>query len=265
MSAFTEANRQAFNDLSATYNAKAWQHNLSQQVSDALQHRRDWLGVRWAKGDDGRDVSLLDYACGTGAITKALGPYVTTIRGVDISEKMVELYNEAARSSGLEPERANAVVGDLLAETIPEQLSGPDYEQFDVAVIGLGFHHFEDPALAIKHFLPFKSEAQQEPKDGEHPPHGAGAPDMTHTIKHNGFTRSRMEKLYEQGGLEDFGWYVDPKPVLMEMKTGTKERTLFIAKGRRAPTAWGKLRNWFFSVQLQTAGQMSPRPDTRYS
>ncbi|KAK3109289.1 hypothetical protein LTR53_017613, partial [Teratosphaeriaceae sp. CCFEE 6253] len=221
MSAFTEANRRAFNDLSATYNAKAWQHNLSQQVSDALQHRRDWLGVRWAKGDDGRDVSLLDYACGTGAITKALGPYVTTIRGVDISENMVDLYNEAARSSGLEPERANAVVGNLLAETIPEQLSGPDYEQFDVAVIGLGFHHFEDPALAIKRlterlkpatgvlviidFLPFKSEAQQEPKEGEHHPHGAGAPDMTHTIKHNGFTRSRMEKLYEQGGLEDFG------------------------------------------------------------
>ncbi|KAK1069570.1 hypothetical protein LTR33_010872 [Friedmanniomyces endolithicus] len=115
MSAFTEANRKAFNDLSATYNTKPWQHKISQQVSDALQQRRDWLGVAWTQPDNdddkSRDVRLLDYACGTGAITKALGPSVTTIRGIDISESMVAKYNEAALSSGLTTEQAHAVAG----------------------------------------------------------------------------------------------------------------------------------------------------------
>ncbi|TKA56327.1 hypothetical protein B0A55_11675 [Friedmanniomyces simplex] len=280
MSAFTEANRKAFNDLSASYNSKPWQHKLSQQVSDALQQRRDWLGVRWTKADDGgRDVRLLDYACGTGAITKALGPYVTTIRGIDISDSMVEKYNEASQSSGLKPEQGSAVVGDLLSEQVSPQLSGPEYQLFDIAVIGLGFHHFEDPALAIKRlterlkpetgvlviidFLPFSDKLAREREQRQQDP-SADFPDMSHTIKHSGFTREQMQKLYEDGGLEDFGWHVLPDLAVMELKGGTKERTIFIAKGRRSPTGWGKLRNWFGSMQAQMAGQLSLEPDGRY-
>ncbi|KAK4892711.1 hypothetical protein LTR17_027015 [Elasticomyces elasticus] len=281
MSAFTEANRKAFNDLSATYNSKPWQHKLSAQVSDALQQNRDWLGVRWSKPDDGgRDVRLLDYACGTGSITKALGPYVSTIRGVDISESMVEKYNEAAQSSGLTSEQANAVVGNLLSDEVSQQLSGPEYQLFDVAVVGLGFHHFEDPATAIKRltdrlkpetgvlviidFVPFDDELARERK--EHAPHpGGDFPDMSHTIKHSGFTRQDMLKLYEEGGLEDFGWHVLPEPAVMELKNGTRERTIFIARGRRSPSAWGKLRNWFGSMQQSMGGQLALRPDSQYT
>jgi GH25 family lysozyme M1 (1,4-beta-N-acetylmuramidase) len=38
------------------------------------------------------------------ALTKTyqtLAPYVTTIRGIDVSDGMVEKYNEAARKQGL--------------------------------------------------------------------------------------------------------------------------------------------------------------------
>ena len=142
-------------DLASTYNSKAYQVKISQQVSDALQTRKTWLGAQWTTPEEQqqqspREVRLLDYACGTGAVTKALGSYVTTIRGIDISENMVKHYNEAARSSGLAPEQAHAVVGDLLGATVPSELSGPDFYDFDVAAIGLGFHHFENPPLAVK-------------------------------------------------------------------------------------------------------------------
>ena len=64
---------------------------------------------------------------------------------------MVTHYNEAARSSGLTTEQAHAVVGDLICPEEPAaELSGPEFYNFDVAAIGLGFHHFEDPPLAVK-------------------------------------------------------------------------------------------------------------------
>ncbi|EMC94834.1 hypothetical protein BAUCODRAFT_563881 [Baudoinia panamericana UAMH 10762] len=250
MSAFREANRKAFNDLSATYNAKPWQHKLSQQVSDALQARRDWLGIQWAQSNNkyDRDVKLLDYACGTGAITRALGPYVTTIRGIDISEKMVEEYNKAAQSSGLSTEQARAVVGDLVAETVPSHLIGDDYQDFDIAIIGLGFHHFENPPLAVHRlaerlkpgegvlviidFLPFSHERKVEQQYREQNP-GADFPEMSHTIKHDGFTEQDMRRMFGDAGLTDFGFEIEVEPAVMELKSGTRERKIFIAKGRR--------------------------------
>lgn len=63
---------------------------------------------------------------------------MSTIRGIDISDNMVKLYNEAARSSGLSVEQANAVVGDLLGAEVPAELSGSEWYGFDVAAIGLG-------------------------------------------------------------------------------------------------------------------------------
>ncbi|KAK0833269.1 hypothetical protein LTR03_014929 [Friedmanniomyces endolithicus] len=284
MSAFTEANRKAFNDLSATYNSKPWQHKISQQVSDALQQRREWLGVPWIQPNDdddkSRDVRLLDYACGTGAITKALGPSVTTIRGIDISESMVEKYNEAALSSGLTTEQAHAVAGDLFAEKVSPQLSGPEFQLFDIAVIGLGFHHFEDPALAIKRlaerlkpetgvlvivdFLPFADEVAREHQhqhqhqhshENAHSAGEGGASEMAHTIKHTGFTREGMEKLFADGGLEGFGGSVLDEPAVMEMESGRKERKVFVARGRRSATAWGKLRGWFGGLQEVMGGR----------
>lgn len=251
-----------YSDLASTYNSKPWQVKISQQVADALQQRRDWLGADWVdkQHESGnQNVKLLDYACGTGAVTRALGSYVNTIRGIDISENMVSHFNEAARSSGLSAEQANAVVGDLLGATVSPQLQTSEYYDFDVAAIGLGFHHFEDPPQAVRRlaerlkpgtgvliivdFLPFDHMA-----------------DMQSTIKHNGFTANGIKRLLEAAGLEDFGFEVVPEPVVMELKDGPKKRTLFVAKGRRTPTAWGKLTRWVNGVQDAVGMQMTPKP-----
>lgn len=181
---------------------------------------------------------------------------------------MVKLYNEAAQSSGLTVEQANAVVGDLFAVNVPPELNTPEFHDFDVAVIGLGFHHFEDPILALRRltervkpgtgvvvivdFLPFEH--------GDQHAHGSGGMgEMQRTIKHAGFTSDGMKRLFVNSGLEDFKFDVLPEPAVMELKDGVKKRTIFIAKGRRQPTAWGKFVNWMGSMQDYMGPQLGPR------
>lgn len=191
---------------------------------------------------DSSPVKLLDYACGTGAITKALGPYVNSVRGIDISENMVAQYNAAARASGLTQQQVYAVVGDLCAQAgVPEPLLAPTYYNFDIAAICLGFHHFESPPLAVRRlverlkpgsgvlliidFLPSKLDTQQHGQHGQH----------AHAVTTTGFTREEMRKLYADAGVTvDFGFDVLPEPAVIGDGEGAPRRQLFIAKGRRA-------------------------------
>jgi predicted TPR repeat methyltransferase len=61
----------------------------------------------------------------TGQVSRALGPYVAQLVGVDISPRMVEVYNARANAQGLEPHEMRAV--DSLAQL--------QQQQFDVAVV----------------------------------------------------------------------------------------------------------------------------------
>jgi SAM-dependent methyltransferase len=63
---------------------------------------------------------------------------------------MVSVYNRNAHNQGLAPDFMAATVGNLLdpAEPSPTQFSSPEWFNFDLAIVGLGFHHFEDPTLA---------------------------------------------------------------------------------------------------------------------
>ena len=198
---------------------------------------------------------------------------------------MVKHYNEAARSSGLTTEQAHAVVGDLLGATVPSDLSGPDLYNFDVAAIGLGFHHFEDPPLAVKRlaerlkaetgvliivdFLPFEHNSHSHSHGHGHS-HGQAQeqgqrkpvlPSMQQTIKHNGFTSQGIQRLFEEAGLEDFAFDILPEPAIFDFEEGRKERTIFIAKGKKSPTLWSKLKNWVAGSLDSIGGQVTLQAD----
>lgn len=248
------------------YDSKPWMRTISQQIGAALQERKEWAGVKWYRPGEigGREVKMLDYACGTGCITKALGPWVTRIIGIDVSENMVKKYNEEAESAGLKPEQVSAVVGDLLADEVPEYLKTPDYYEFDIAVVGLGFHHFENPLVAIQRlterlksdtgvlmiidFLPFDTNEHGE----------AGK-----TIKYGGFTKDNLETLHKIARLQKFSFSVVDDPAVMELHEGTVKRKLFISRARREATAWGRFANWLHGMQLEAGSQawtqMNPR------
>ncbi|KAH9989748.1 hypothetical protein BJV77DRAFT_1015731, partial [Russula vinacea] len=67
-------------------------------------------------------TSVLDYACGSGQVSRALAP-----------PRMVEVYNTRANTQGLEPHEMRAV--NSLAELHHEQ-------RFDLAVCSMAYHHF---------------------------------------------------------------------------------------------------------------------------
>ena len=193
---------------------------------------------------------------------------------------MVKLYNEAAASSGLTTEQAHAVVGDLLVPSVDDPaLNGSEWYEFDVAAIGLGFHHFEHPELAIKQlaarlkaqtgvliiidFLPFDHH-----KSNHHDTSGNNSgsfPEMAHTIKHNGFTGDQMRDMYTAAGFEDFDIVALKQPARMELSSGTVERTLFIAKGRKGATVMQRLSNWIGGLQDWASWQADRKDHQRWN
>ncbi|KAH9905344.1 S-adenosyl-L-methionine-dependent methyltransferase [Xylariomycetidae sp. FL2044] len=185
------------------------------------------------KGKDSeREVRLLDYACGTGMMTRTLAPWTTQCVGIDISANMVAVYNARARNQGIPPSEMHAVVGDLAVanDPHPAHLSGPEFSGFDIAVVGGGFHHFDDPELAavrlverlrvggvllIWDFLPHShshdhhhhgdsgkeesGEKAEEKGEGEGEGEGGRAGVRT-TVQHHGFTAERIQRIFEAAG-----------------------------------------------------------------
>jgi SAM-dependent methyltransferase len=123
---------------------------VNAQVATELRSLLPWIGIPFADTNttntNATEVRLLDYACGTGLMTRTFGPYVTRTLGIDISPNMISTYVSRARDAGLGPETVDAVVADLFdkAEPSPASLAGNEWWDFDLATVGFGFHHFED-------------------------------------------------------------------------------------------------------------------------
>lgn len=72
--------------------------------------------------------------------------------GVDLTEGMVKEYNTSARNQGIPETEMVAVQGNLIDANKPNppELAEKQFYNFDIAAVGLGFHHFDDPGLAAK-------------------------------------------------------------------------------------------------------------------
>ncbi|KAK1671943.1 S-adenosyl-L-methionine-dependent methyltransferase [Colletotrichum godetiae] len=223
------ANKAYFNKLAAEYDAKYEKTIL--QLEKEIRKRKDFIGADWVVDDDdddddedednesetaaqaaaasGRSVRLLDYACGTGLISRALAQFTTHCVGIDISENMVAAYNARAENQGLTTDEMHAYQGNLTDPSDPSPAAfasdggndGGRFRDFDVAGVGLGFHHFEDPDLSARRlverlrpggvfiildFLPHEKMDHALP--------------AAHTVMHHGFSEERMRSIFEQAG-----------------------------------------------------------------
>lgn len=118
----------------------------------------------------------------------------------------------------------------------PAALSGPEFFNFDVAGVGLGFHHFEDTTLAatrltqrlktggtlfILDFLP------HAPLDQSH--------DFKHSVAHLGFNEDNVKDMFTKAGAgKDFGFKRLDTIFKMERNGKTIERECFLARGTKA-------------------------------
>ncbi|KAG8798617.1 hypothetical protein FRC17_007373, partial [Serendipita sp. 399] len=74
---------------------------VCQQIADTIhdEYEDEW---------DENETVMLDYACGTGQMSRRLAPYVKKIVGVDISQRMVDHYNQRVFNQGISEEEMHA-------------------------------------------------------------------------------------------------------------------------------------------------------------
>lgn len=170
---------------------------------------------------------------------------------------MVNEYNSRALRQGFSPAQMSATRGDLLAREEPSPcVSGPDFYDFDLAVVDLGFHHFEDPALAAKRLVerlkPGKGvllivdfvqheHEKHERHDGTHAAdHHDGEKEesiprdaATHIVAHHGFAKEAMEGMLKDAGCVEVDYVVLEEPLRFGDEMETEQRTVFMIRGRR--------------------------------
>ena len=90
---------------------------------------------------DATQAVALDVACGPGTFTRAFAQRVKLIHGIDLTAAMLDLARAAAEKEGLR----NCVFERGDAAALPYEDA-----RFDLGVCAYAFHHFADPAGAIR-------------------------------------------------------------------------------------------------------------------
>ncbi|KAA8618403.1 methyltransferase-like protein [Pyrenophora tritici-repentis] len=235
-----EANRQYFDLISSSYDSKPWFAKVNNQVADFLRAELSWIGIPFvnmgSSNEATGEVRLLDYACGTGLMTRVFAPYVTSTVAIDISSKMISEYTSRAASSP-SPSSITATTGNLFDKTNPSppELSSPQYFNFDIATVGFGFHHFEDVVYAA-------SQLKQRLRPGDADANVTHDTDDTSAAFHKkmsasivvpNFTVEGVRKFFTEAGFVDVDVVTNKEKSYMEFGGKKVYRTILFAKGRR--------------------------------
>ncbi|KAK9491192.1 S-adenosyl-L-methionine-dependent methyltransferase [Lipomyces doorenjongii] len=259
-------NRAHFNQIAATYD-KDLDEGLK-SLTEAVQARIDWIGVDW-----NRPVKVLDYACGTGVIsrvimlcssivlsfslteltTQALAPHVTELIGVDISEEMVAKYNANADALGPGGAKMSALLGNLTDRDNPpaDQFADPRYFNFDLIVVGMALHHMDDPTYALTRLgarlknrgvlFVIDNQSRHHPHDEDSGHSGydedyhklAGA-DAMKTVRHAGFTKETVNQMFAAAGVDgNFDHVLLEEPIVIRPRGMKIALKMFFARGER--------------------------------
>jgi len=193
---FKESNKNYFNEHAHQYNDHPEAQGLAQRLGAAM--------IRAYPFNEDSTL-VLDYACGTGLISKELASHAKCIVGVDISQSMIDQYNQSVVNQGIPPEEMRAVCCDLTAA--PDQLDGM---KFDVVVCASSYHHFpsiEDVTKALASYLKpggsllvadlMKPSSAQELFPSE----------THHVVPHKGgFEEANIRVVFEGAGLTNFAF-----------------------------------------------------------
>lgn len=182
---------------------------------------------------------------------QALFPYVSEVRGIDISDSMVEQYNKFARSLGVPESEIFAIQGDLVApltEASHPSLSSSDFFQFDLIVVSMALHHIDDPKVLLERLverlnkggvviiidwtLDQKSRQAQRPSGEDHSiqkitPHSAA-----HTVSYEGFSSEQMDTMLRCAGCREVDYLVLDQPTKVPAEIGGQKQ-LFFARGQK--------------------------------
>ena len=245
-----------------------WVLHMSEQLRDCLQANVDWFAIRQPTADGEPPAKLLDYACGFGMVSRTLFDHAGVIRGIDISETMVDAYNDASRKAGIPPERMLAVRGNLLDDEDGGEgggsaaIAGPEFRDVDAVFVSMALHHVSDPqalitklvqrlapggVLVIMDWLVTDSDAGPMVHGHHHHEHhdhhkhdGDAATEAVHTVSRSGFSVDEMRGFFSAAGCSASTFDLHPHaerihiPEEISKVKGGSHGTFFIAKARKS-------------------------------
>ncbi|EEA23809.1 conserved hypothetical protein [Talaromyces marneffei ATCC 18224] len=207
---------------------------------ETIGHRL-WISSTWTDTAEGKgkDIRLLEYACGPGHISRTLEPFVTKCHGLDVSENMVAVYNQRVQEAGISSEKMSAKVGDLLAENMAQDLQGPEYHDLDVIVVSMALHHFPNPQLAMKRLADrlkrggvlWIVEMLEESHSADE--HKRISPESEETIHKHGFGVDEMKGLFLGAGFGETEVKVLDRPLEMTIHGHDLKKTIIFARGSK--------------------------------
>ncbi|KAK4232792.1 methyltransferase domain-containing protein [Achaetomium macrosporum] len=233
--AIAELNREWFDSLAGSLYKLDWVRDLVQQISIFLRENVEWIGQPTGSG-----LRVLDYACGAGIVSMALAPFASVLRGIDVSDGMVEQYNATARHLGLSPEQMRGIRGSLLEEG-DVAADDPEFTGFHIAVTSMALHHIADPATMIKKLaerlapggslviVDFVTPESPPPDQPHHHHHHHPA---AHTITRHGFSEKEMSDMFADAGLSDFSFRLHPETSKVPWGETWVTQRVFFARGK---------------------------------
>ncbi|KZT59739.1 S-adenosyl-L-methionine-dependent methyltransferase [Calocera cornea HHB12733] len=218
-----EANRAHYDANARNYDKIEMANELAGKSAAAM--RRVWVF-------DEERTECLDYACGTGLLSRQLAPYCKSILGVDISQGMVDYYNERVSNQGIPASEMHAIRADLLTPPPAPELA---HTTFDVVVCSQAYHHIHDlagttaalaallrpgGALLVVDLLRSEQALHMHTRK-DVPEH------VRHTVAHKGgLEEDEVRTCFERAGLAEWAF----EDALVKEVEG-RVLKLFIAKG----------------------------------
>ncbi|KAF9059696.1 S-adenosyl-L-methionine-dependent methyltransferase [Rhodocollybia butyracea] len=164
--------------------------------------------IREAYPFDPDSTTALDFACGTGLTTRSYAPYVKSVLGVDISQKMLDQFTKQAEEKGL-ADKMTCVCTEL--KGAKGELDGL---KFDIITCSMAYHHFDsikDITSMLFNFLK---------------PNGMLL-NLDYIAHKHGFGVEEMKMVFEGAGFVSF----DMKHVTHASLVGGFDIDAFLAKG----------------------------------
>jgi len=208
-----QANQHHFNTVAQRYDERACATALAQKSARAMLE-----AYPFREGE----TDVLDYACGTGLVSRELAAYTRSVLGVDVSQGMVDQYNLRVYNQGILQEEMHATCAEL--EGKDDELGG---RKFDVVICASAYHHIQSIERVTKvltHFLRPSGAllvVDLEKTDADiHDSH-------RHMVAHpGGIDRDHLEHAFRYASLESFSY-----ERAFDARLNGAPVTLFIAKG----------------------------------
>lgn len=207
---------QRFEQAASTWDANPARVEQARNIAAAIRRQ---IGNR-------KNLTVLDYGCGTGLVTLELEDLAAEITGMDSSSAMLAELQRKAKERNLH--HVKTIQGDLQTEPAPSLAA-------DLVVSAMALHHVEDVASVIAKLAAVLKPggmlclADLDREDGSFHQDNTG-------VHHFGFDRNEMTKMLEQVGLVGL-FAMTAHTVRRPAEGATREFTVFLVGGRKPEPA----------------------------